>query len=151
MRGRRRRPERIRRRAGFKRALAIDRLAMRVHDPAEPGSRRAHGGGRIGNDGPAAAADALDGGKGHHDRIVAGEADHLARDAAIYSGFDGEAGADRHRVNGSGDLDHEAPNGRNTPINQGSVEFRDLFCQGLHGESPLNRPSPCLPDLYRLR
>ena len=77
MRRRRRVAVGHRRRPLRQRPLAVDRLAHRVDDAAEPGRRRPHLAGGIGDHGAAAAPDAFEPGERHHHRIVAGEADHL--------------------------------------------------------------------------
>ena len=136
---------------GLDRPLAVHRLAVGVQDPPEPVIRGPHQCARLRDDGAAAAPDALDGGKRHDHGLLAGETHDLAGHAPVNPCFDGQSGPDLHGVNRPGDLDHEAFYSRYPPINQGSIEFRDLFRQGLHGESPLNGASACLPDLYRPR
>ena len=71
-------------------------LAHRVDDTAEPGHRRPHLARGVGDHGPAAATDAVEVAERHQHGVVAGEADHLARDETVRPGLDHHARADRH-------------------------------------------------------
>ena len=88
----------------------------------------------IGNDRAAAAAHAFEAGERHHDGIVAGEADDLAGDEAVPAGVDHDARADRHRVDRTRDLHHQAANADDAAINIDAVDVADLFGQRLHVE-----------------
>ena len=123
------------RRPQGQRPLAVDRLAHRVDDAAEPQRRRPHQSRGIGDDGTAAAPDPVEAGERHHHGVVAGEADHLGRDEAVAAGLDHDTGADRHRVNRPGDLDHQAADADHAAINVDAVDVGDLFGQGFHCEN----------------
>ena len=92
------------------------------------GSHR--GGGRR-NDGAAAAPHPFEVGKRHQQRPRPGKADHLARDGALRRGLDQDAGADRHGVEGAGDLDQEAAHRRDAAIDLDRAQLADLFGQRL--------------------
>jgi hypothetical protein len=94
---------RIGRGAGRQRPLPVNRLSARVDDAAQPSFGRANGAGGGGNDSPAAAAHAIERCERHCERVATRETDHLARNFRR-SGLDGQARADRHRVNWSRDL-----------------------------------------------
>ncbi len=89
----------------------------------------------VGDDGAAAAPDAVEAAERHHDRIVAGEADDLGRDESVPAGLDHDAGADRHRMDGPGDLDHQPAHAHNTAIYIDAVDVADLFRERLHCEN----------------
>src|SRR6202011_432689 len=84
-------------------------------------------------------------------RIVAGKADHLGRDEPVAAGVDHDPGADRHRMNGSGDLDHQPAHPDHAAIYIDAVDVADLFRERLHCENlkfPRFRAAPltsCLP------
>src|SRR5438132_1656308 len=82
--------------------------------PTEPGGRGPHLVRGLGDHGAAAPTHALEACERHHHRIVAGEADHLGRNKPVPAGFDHNAGADRHGVNGTCDLDHQAAHAHHT-------------------------------------
>ncbi|MGY3363715.1 hypothetical protein ACVWZL_000840 [Bradyrhizobium sp. GM2.4] len=71
-------------------------------------------------------------GERHHDGVVAGEADHLAGDGTVAAGLDHEPRADRHRMDRTGDLDHQAAHADHTAINIDAVNVADLFGKSLH-------------------
>ncbi len=139
MRRRRRIAEWHRRRALRQWPLAVDRLAQRVDDAAEPGRRRTHLIGGIGDDGLAAAAHPVQAGERHHDSVVAGEADHLAGNGTVRAGLDHEPRTDRHRVNGSGHFDHQAANADHAAIDVDAVDVADLFGKSLHQGRAFNK------------
>ena len=97
--------------------------------------RRPHLACGIGDHGAAAAPHAFEAGERHHHRIVAGEADDLGGDEAVAAGLDHDAGADRHRVNGSGDLHHQAAHADDAAIYVDAVDVADLFGERLHCEN----------------
>src|SRR6266702_3404480 len=139
---RRRIAERHWRGALRQRPLAVDRLAQRVDDAAEPGRRRTHLIGRIGDNRLAAAAHTVEAGERHHDGIVPGEADHLAGDRTVRAGLDHEPCADRHRVYRAGHFDHQAANADHTAINIDAVDVADLFGKSLHNKRAFIRGVP---------
>ncbi len=138
MGGRRIVAEAIGRRPRRQRALAVDRLAHRVDDAAEPARRRPHRRRGGADDGPAAAPHPFERAERHQQRILAGETDHLAGDIAfVAAGLDHDPRADRHGVDRSGDLDHQAAHPDDPAIGLDSVELRDLFGQRLHAIEPM--------------
>jgi len=82
--------------------------------PSHNGEGRNLAGG-IGDDGAAAAPHTFEAGERHHHGVAAGEADDLAGDEAVAAGLDHDAGADRHGVNGAGDLDHQPAHATTRP------------------------------------
>src|SRR3546814_7928931 len=95
------------------RALAVDRLAQRVDDAAEPGIGRAHQRLALHHLGFAAEADALQRAEGQQQRAALAKADDLADDAPIFLGttalsMDGAARADRQRLLEADDFDQHA-------------------------------------------
>jgi hypothetical protein len=106
-----------------------------VEDPAEPQRRRPHLACGIGDDGATAAPDALEARERHHHGIVAGEADDFGGDETIAAGVDHDARADRHRVNRTCDLDHQAAHADHAAIDIDAVDIADLLGQRLHCES----------------
>src|SRR5262249_60820481 len=74
--------ERMGRRPGRQRTLAVDRLAHRVDDPAEPARLRADRGRRGADDRPTTAPYTLERRKRHQQRIGTREAHNLAGDCA---------------------------------------------------------------------
>src|SRR5215510_16269794 len=139
-------PVRHGRSALYQRPLAVDRLAHRVDDAAEPGGRWPHLPRRIGNDRTAAAPHAFKPCERHHHRIVAGEADHLGRDKPVPTGLDHDACAHRHGVDRPCNLHHQAAHAHDTAIDVDAVEVADLFGQCLHCET-LKFPRLCLVRL----
>ena len=119
----------------FQRSLSVDRFPHRVEDAAEPGRRRPHLACGVGDHGAATTAHAFETGKRHHHGIAAGEADHLARNEARASSFDYNAGADRHGVNRTDDLDHQAADPYDAAIYVDAIDIADLFGEGLHCEN----------------
>ena len=91
--------------------------------------RRPHLARRIGDHGTASASDPFKAGERHHHRIVAGEPDHLAGNESVAASLDHDAGTDRHRVNGAGDLDHQAAHTHHAAINIDAIDVADLFGQ----------------------
>src|ERR1700743_816223 len=67
--------------------------------------------------------------------MVAAEADYLAGDETIAAGLDHNAGADRHRVDGTRDLDHQAADANHPSIDIDAVDVGDLLGQCLHCEN----------------
>ena len=132
MRQRRRIAEGIRRRPEQQRPLAVDRLAERIDHPAEPAGRRPHRAGNRRDQRPAAAPHAFERRKRHQQRVIAGEADHLAGNILGLC-LDHHPGADRHGVQRAGNLDHQAANADHAAIDFDAVELVDLFGQRLHG------------------
>jgi hypothetical protein len=91
--------------------------------------------GGIGDHGAAAAPHPFKPGERHHHRVAAVEADDLGRDEAIAAGLDHDAGADRHRVNGACDLDHQAAHADDAAINIDAVDVADLLGECFHCEN----------------
>ena len=60
------------------------------------------------------------------------KADDLAGDRSAASGLDQHPRADRHGMDRPRGLDHQAADADDPSVNFGSVEFTDLFRQGLH-------------------
>ena len=108
-------------------------IALRTRPSQE--RRRPHLACGIGDHGAAAAPDAFETGERHHHGIVAGEADHLGRDETVAAGLDHDAGADRHRMDGAGDLDHQAAHADHAAIDIDAVDVVDLFGERLHCEN----------------
>ena len=135
MRRRRQIAIRHRRRPLDQRPLAVDRLAHGVEHAPEPGRRRPHLACGIGDHGAAAAPHAFEAGERHHHRIVAGEADHLGGDETVGAGLDHDAGADRHRMDGAGDLHHQPAHADDAAIYIDAVEVGYLFRERLHCEN----------------
>ncbi len=113
-------------------ALAVDRLAHRIDDTAKPAIARPHGGRSGADDGAAAASHAFQRAEWHQQCIVAGETDHLTGDRPSLPGLDRDLGADRHRMDRAGDLDHQTAYTDDAAIHFDAVEFRDLLGQSLH-------------------
>ena len=141
MRRRRRVAEGNRRGALRQRSLAVDRLAHRVDDAAEPGRRRPHLACGVGDHGAAAAADAVEAAERHQHGVVAGEADHLARDETVRAGLDHHPRADRHGVDGPGDLDHQPAHADDPAINVDGIDVGDLLGERLHCENLKSTPN----------
>ena len=62
--------------------------------------------------------------------MTAGKTDHLARDRhepALGLRLDDDAGADRHGMQRTGHLDHQAAHADHAAVNLVSVEFLDLL------------------------
>ncbi len=135
MRRRRRVAVRHRRRPLRQRPLAVDRLAHRVDDAAEPGRRGRTWLAALAITARQPRRTPSSAGERHHHGVVAGEADHLARDETVAAGFDHDAGADRHRMNGAGDLDHQAAHADHAAINIDAVDIADLLGERLHCEN----------------
>ena len=102
---------------------------------AEPGGRRPHLAGGIGDDGPAAAPHAFQAGERHHQGVAAGEADHFGGNEAVAAGVDHDAGADRQRMDGAGDLDQQATHAGHAAEDVDAVDIADLLGEGLHRET----------------
>ena len=83
----------------------------------------------------AAAPDTVEPCERHYDGIVAIKADHFGRDEAVAAGVDHNAGADRHRVDGASDLDHQPAHADHAAINIDAVDVTDLFREGFHCEN----------------
>ena len=69
--------------------------------------------------------------------MAAGKTDHLAGDRhelALDLGFDDDAGADRHGVQRTGHLDHQAAHADHAAVNLVSVQFLDLLEQSPHAD-----------------
>src|SRR5207248_10363866 len=151
MRRRRRVAERHRRAALRQRPLAVDRLAHRVEDPAEPGRRRPHLARGVGNDSTTAAPHSFEACERHYYRIISGEADHLRRNRTAAAGLDHDASADRHRMDRSCDLHHQAAHADHPAIYIDAVDIADLLGKRLHCENlkfrRISRPrlTWCLP------
>src|SRR3569623_126795 len=88
MRGGRQDSKWHRRRALPDRSLAVDRLSHRIDDAAEPRRGWSHLACGIGDHRAASAPDAIKPRERHQHRVVAGEADHLARNVAAAAGLD---------------------------------------------------------------
>ena len=116
MRGRRRGAQQERLAARRQRALAVDRLAQRVDDAAEPGRMRPNDRLGVGDLGLAAEADAVERAERHQRRAVVAEADDLARHAAAVARDDGAAAADRKQMFDAADLDQHALHGSDAPV-----------------------------------
>ena len=54
---------------------------------------------------------------------------------AVAADIDHNARADRHRMNGSSDLDHEAADAHHAAINIDAVDVADLLRERLHCEN----------------
>ncbi len=134
------------------RSLAVDRLAHGVDDAAEPGRPTAA---------PAPAALAITARQPRRtpSRLPNGISTALAPAKpitsqgmiAVRAGLDHDPRADRHRVDRSGDLDHQAAHAHNAAINVDGIEVGDLLGERLHCEN-LKFPriaaaplTPCLP------
>ena len=105
--------------------------------PSQP-LRRPHRRRGGADDGAAAAAHPFERAERHQQGILAGEADHLAGDvAAIAAALDHDPGADRHGVDRSGDLHHQAADPDDAAIGFDAVELRDLFGERLHAIEPV--------------
>jgi len=65
------------------------------------------------------------------------EADHLARNGSLRAGFNHDARADRHDMNGPGDFDHETAHADHAPIGLDTVKFQNLLGQCLHAVTGL--------------
>jgi hypothetical protein len=131
MRRRRRVAKRIGRGTRIERALAVDRLAHGVDHAAEPAERGPHRRRRRRHYRAAAATHAFERRERHQQRVGAGEAHHLARDRL--TGLDHHPCTDRHRVDGAGDLDHEAAHADDATVDLDPVELADLLREGFHG------------------
>ena len=140
VRQRRRVAERIRRRPVEQRALAVDRLAQRIDDPAEPADGRPHRTGDGGDHGLAAAPNAFERRKRHQQGITRGKPDHLAGDR-LRRRLNNDARANRHRMQGTGDFDHQAAHADHAAVDLDAVEFVDLLSQCLHRKSVIESPS----------
>jgi hypothetical protein len=151
MRRRRRVAEWHRRAALRQRPLAVDRFPHRVEHAAEPGRRGPHLACGVGDDGAATAPDPVEAGERHHHGIVPGEADHLGGDGTGATGLDHDPRADRHRMDGPRDLDHQPAHTHHPAIYIDAVDVADLFRERLHCENlKFRRISPrsltsCLP------
>jgi hypothetical protein len=72
-------------------------------------------------------------------------------DETIAAGLDHDAGADRHRVNGPGDLDHQSAHPDDTAIYVDAVDVVELLGERLHCENlkfssfSAGRLTSCLP------
>ncbi len=142
MRERRRVAELIRRGSEQQRALAVDRLAQRIDDAAEPAGRRPHGARNRGHQRPATAAHPFERRERHQQRVNAGKADHLAGNV-LGGGLDHHPRPDRHRMQRAGDLDHQPTHPDHTAIDLDAVELIDLFGERLHRRAACRRrPSP---------
>ena len=84
------------------------------------------------HDGLAAAPHAFERRERHQQRVGAGEADDLAGDEAAGAGLDNDARADRHGVDRSRDLHHQAAHADDAAVDLDVVEFGDLFGECLH-------------------
>ena len=104
--------------------------------PSQPGDGRTDAA-AVAHDGAAAAAHAFERAERHQEGILAGEADDLAGDvAAVAAAFDHDPGADRHGMDRSGDLHHQAANADDAAIGFDAVEFCDLFGERFHAIDP---------------
>jgi hypothetical protein len=127
---RRRRPERIRQRARLQRALAIDRLAHGVHHPPEPGLGRPHRCPHRRHHGAATAPDPFERSERHQQSMTAGKTDHLARDRyepALGLRLDDDTRADRHGMQRTRHLHHQATHADHPAVNLVFVQFLDLL------------------------
>jgi hypothetical protein len=59
----------------------------------------------------------------------------IRRDEAVAAGVDHDAGADRHRMDRTRDLDHQPPHTDHTAISIDTVDVADLFRERLHCEN----------------
>ena len=135
MRRRRRVAIADRRRPLRQRPLAVDRLAHRVDDAAEPGRRRPHLAGGIGDHGAAAAPDAVEAGERHHHGVVAGKpitSQGMKRLPPVSITM--RAPTDIAWI-GPGDLDHQAAHADHPAINIDAVDVADLLGERLHCEN----------------
>ena len=99
--------------------------------PSQPSEGRTAAGDRR-DDGAAAAPHAFERAERHQERIVAGKADDLAGDRAAGRGLDQHLGADRHGVDRSRDLDHQAAHADHPAVDLDAVQFSDLFGERFH-------------------
>jgi hypothetical protein len=73
------------------------------------------------------------------------------RDEAVAADIDDDAGADRHRMDRTGDLHHQPANADDSAINIDAVDVADLLRERLHCENLkfsrfcARRLTPCLP------
>ena len=80
----------------------------------------------------AAAPHTLKRAVGHGQSQSAGKADHLTRNTGAVAAVQRQARADRHGVNGPGDLDHQPAHADDPAINLDPVNIPDLLSQCLH-------------------
>jgi hypothetical protein len=141
MGGRRGGAQRLTRPALGQRALAVDRLAQRIDDPAEPGLHRVDR--RLGLDHPrpAAETDAVERAQRHDQRAFVAEADHLARYDAAAARLDQAASADRQAAFDAADLHHQAIDRGHPAVDGAVLDRRQIVEQKVDRARHGSRPS----------
>ncbi len=108
------------------RPLAVDGLAERVDDAAEPARMRIDGGNGVGDLGLAAEADALGRAEGHEQGAAVAEADHFAREPAAVAGENVAAAADGEGLGCAPQLEQHAEHGGDAAVAPAVGDLRQL-------------------------